>query len=161
LHHFGNALGLVVAVATVSFVEFSSRLKTAADRATAAGADRLEAICNAYLTFAEQKPARYRLMFSDDISDKSSDEYMAASHGAFQILLDALATGQHKGSKEQPTKADWENALFVWSSLHGFATLERTSKLGILRAPLDSKSAKDLRKTFVSVLVRRLRSGVS
>src|ERR1700730_1852976 len=57
-HHFGNISGLIAAVATVSFIDLAKLLRTALKRSALNDADGLEAICEAYLKFAERKPAR-------------------------------------------------------------------------------------------------------
>jgi AcrR family transcriptional regulator len=157
-HHFGNALGLMVAVATVSFLDLSARLTAATKLAARRGTDPLEAVCDAYLVFAENKAARYRIMFNDDVHDKSSAEYVSASRGSFRVLLNTVANGRGRCTGAHPAKQDWADAFFVWTSLHGFATLERTSKLKFLQAPLDIRSMSDLRKAFLSMLVHRVRA---
>ncbi|PLZ00769.1 TetR/AcrR family transcriptional regulator [Burkholderia sp. WAC0059] len=158
-HHFGNVSGLIAAVATVSFTEFSKLLKAARKRAELNGSDPLEAICDAYLRFAERKPARYRIMFSDDMRDRLDPDYSAAARGAFEILREILADGTGHGAKDESERDSWATALFVWSALHGFATLERTPRLEFLKMPLGSESNAGLRRAFLAALSQRVRAG--
>jgi AcrR family transcriptional regulator len=153
-HHFGNAAGLVTAVATVSFAEFAKLLRAALKRSVLNDSDSLEAICEAYLRFAERKPARYRVMFSDGIRDKSNADYNAAWLDAFGILRDTVKA--RLGNAE--TEDVWARALSIWSALHGFATLENARKLDFLKAPLRSETDADLRRKFLHVLLTPGRS---
>ncbi|HWZ48053.1 MAG TPA: TetR-like C-terminal domain-containing protein, partial [Herbaspirillum sp.] len=153
-HHFGNISGLITAVATVSFIDLAKLLRTALKRSALNDADGLEAICEAYLKFAERKPARYKIMFSDATRDRSDAGYNAASLDAFEILRDTIKT--HRGnSNDGKTEEDVcaSRALFIWSALHGFATLENARRLELLKAPLRSETDEDLRRKFLDVLL--------
>jgi AcrR family transcriptional regulator len=153
-HHFGNASGLVTAVAAVSFAEFAKLLRAALKRSVHNDSDSLEAICEAYLRFAERKPARYRVMFSDGIRDRSNADYNAAWLDAFEILLNTVKV--RLGNAE--TDDVWARALSIWSALHGFATLENARRLDFLKVPLRSESDADLRRKFLNALLTPERS---
>jgi AcrR family transcriptional regulator len=152
-HHFGNVSGLVTAVATVSFTDLAKLLRAALKRSALNGSDSLEAICEAYLKFAERKPARYKIMFSDANRDRSNADYNAASLDAFEILRDTIKT--HAGNSGRVGAEDaWApRALFVWSALHGFASLENARRLELLKAPLRSETDADLRRKFLNALL--------
>ncbi|MFT4085931.1 MAG: TetR/AcrR family transcriptional regulator [Gordonia sp. (in: high G+C Gram-positive bacteria)] len=112
-NHFGGKDGLLDAVVTDGFREFS--------RAIAANDDaplvRLLASGRAYREFALANPVLYSLMFSHDCAPADD-----AARGAFDVLVDVIRYGQVGGVIEA---GDPESlAMRVWSCVHGAVSLE-------------------------------------
>ena len=117
-HHFGDARGLLTAIATIGFLQLGDALATVAER------DRRSAIvahCHVYLQFALARPGLFRLMWRKEVLNIDDADHIAAAKRAF-ILSDRVVRGDdaimrsHEGLALAPTIA-------CWSLVHGFATL--------------------------------------
>lgn len=117
-HHFGDARGLLTAIATLGFTEFGDAIEAAT------GPDRpstLNRRCHAYLDFALARPGLFRLMWRKTILDMNDPDHFAAAHRVFDMTdrtirgVDATYTGLDD-PKLVPTIA-------YWSMVHGFTTL--------------------------------------
>jgi Tetracyclin repressor-like, C-terminal domain len=86
---------------------------------------QLEALIATWLAFAESHPSHYRVMFLPDIEDRTLYPAVhAASQRALELLLQIL------GACRPGSKADTEaRAVFLWSTLHGFAVLRHARVL--------------------------------
>jgi AcrR family transcriptional regulator len=119
--HFSDKQALVAAVAREGFRTFRAALVDAWQR-NGRGRAGFEAMGRAYLRFAVEHPAHYRVMFGRfDESCARDPELIDEAKGAFQALVDALADGQREGwvRKDDPLML----ARFVWSITHGIAML--------------------------------------
>jgi AcrR family transcriptional regulator len=131
-HHFGNLAGLLTAIATLGFDGLSEAMEAAATAATAAGRNRLAAICDAYLATALSRPGRFRVVFGLRSLNKHDQAFLQASARAFGILVREtraeLGTDRNDDlfSRLPSSFADDPNLpeiLLVWSVTHGFSTL--------------------------------------
>jgi AcrR family transcriptional regulator len=121
-HHFGDASGLLTAVATLGFDGLAAALREAEARGGHDPRARLREQGVAYVAFALRYPGRFRLMFRDAL--RQDDEALSrAGNAAFLVLEDGvrLAFGTPAG-KPLPRKA-WTALLGLWSVVHGFAHL--------------------------------------
>ncbi len=110
--HFKDKGELLAAVAEQGFRELRGHM----DGATATEGDPL-ASGIAYVNFALDNPALYKLMFGAGLASlASSPGLMAAGAEAFQRCLDA--SGASAGSGETPA-----GAIALWSMVHGLASL--------------------------------------
>ncbi|HTI22130.1 MAG TPA: TetR/AcrR family transcriptional regulator [Kutzneria sp.] len=100
-HHFGNRTGLLTALAAEGFERLAAEL---------GAADGLKEMGVAYVRFALDHPAHFRVMFDSDLLDADNAELVAARAKARQKL--------RAGVDGRP-----EQALAAWSLAHGFATL--------------------------------------
>jgi AcrR family transcriptional regulator len=82
----------------------------------------------AYFAYALAHPLQYRLMFGTPLPDPSQHpEMMRSGQHAFALLRDGIARmRQHDGD---PTDDAERDALFVWSAVHGLATILQTEAL--------------------------------
>jgi AcrR family transcriptional regulator len=89
----------------------------------------LEAMGRAYLAYAERNPLQYSLMFETPLPDaRQHPEMMASAQHAFALLQDCVS--------RMPLDARAElDALFVWSAMHGLASLRRTQAFDGLALP--------------------------
>ena len=124
--HFADKDALLAAIAARGFVE----LTEAMDRAVEGEDDpmrRLVAIGVAYVLFALENPALYRLMFGAGIGDVARfEELSQAGATAFARCRDALAAVQEEkgaGDSGQSDAALRNGAIALWSLVHGLASL--------------------------------------
>jgi AcrR family transcriptional regulator len=94
----------------------------------------LHSLGQAYLRFAATHPLEYRLMFNTPWPEKADHPALArdATH-AFNILRNVLARvhGDEK-SKKGLIELD---AMFIWSTMHGLASITQSSAMSHLDMP--------------------------
>jgi AcrR family transcriptional regulator len=112
--HFADRHALKAAVAERGF----AALGTAMREAAATEQDRpLRAIGRAYVAFALDRPARYRLMFGPEFAQGCAPpELDRAAQATFEALV---ATQTHADAPA----GDRTTAVAYWSLVHGLATL--------------------------------------
>lgn len=117
-YHFGDASGLLTAVAMQGFAELTQTL-TARAAGTRTPADKLQALGRAYIQFAFDHPALFHLMFRKD-KLRITDDLKALAIAAFEPLQQAVcaAAGVNDISPELLA-----SMLAAWSMVHGFAHL--------------------------------------
>ena len=87
----------------------------------------------AYLDYASSQPLEYRLMFSTPLPDAEQHPgMMKEAKRAFALLCDGLRRKaelkKHHVSDEEITL----DALFIWSGLHGLASISSSSAIATL-----------------------------
>lgn len=122
-HHFGDATGLLTAVAFEGYVAFAERLETADRQAGPDPAARLQAQGNAYVRFALENPARFQLMFRSDVVDCTQEGIAAVSAASFETLAGAIRAYYGLAPGEGLTALAYGGLLATWSMVHGFANL--------------------------------------
>jgi AcrR family transcriptional regulator len=128
-NHFPDKEALLAAVAIRGFSKLEDKVETAR---TAAGADpaaQLAATGEAYIFFAVDHPALFRLMFGPRKQDGHSEEVRAAGLSAFEPLVRVMREGMEAGTFHE---GDVQAAAFTaWSLVHGMAQLaiDRTDTL--------------------------------
>ncbi len=128
--HFANHEALLAAVLSKGFLELAQRTNAARGSAAHALAG-LEAVGVAYVDFAADHPAIYRLMFGPGCDKAAHPELLNAGQEALGVLVRAVQTCQAAGLVPNP---DTETvALAGWSLCHGLASLHAD---GILAATL-------------------------
>ncbi len=136
--HFASRDHLLAEIMRRCFVDFARHL----DRRTK-HADRdadLEAMGNRYLSYAERKPLEYRLMFGTPWPEPAEHpELVKFALHAFDILRNNLRA-KHGGLAQHRARADLD-ALFIWSALHGMASITHANVMrhlvlapGVMRA---------------------------
>jgi len=119
-HHFPDRAALLVALSDEGFRRLTVALTTAHDAAPGP-TEALEAILNAYVRFAQDNPAYFRLMFRPELKQSRSPESDDAGEAAFTVLdttvIECLAT-----NTMQPVDKD-VLAITLWSLVHGLASL--------------------------------------
>jgi AcrR family transcriptional regulator len=126
--HFADKDALLAAVARDGFVGLKGALDAARGRA-AALADQLTEMGFAYVRFAAESPAHYRVMFGGFLDRCARDPDLLADAGAaFQALVGAIVDLQ----REQRIRQDdpQQLARFVWAAVHGIAMLAIDGQLG-------------------------------
>ncbi|KQP39342.1 TetR/AcrR family transcriptional regulator [Methylobacterium sp. Leaf106] len=131
-HHFGDARGLLTAVATEGFRMLGDAL-AAADSAATDRDGRIRAQGRAYIGFALDHPAEFDTMWRCARIDTGDAAYAAAAGRAFGLLKAAVAgTAFEDGglpAVSHNTAPD-PKAIACWSLVHGLARLALDGALG-------------------------------
>jgi AcrR family transcriptional regulator len=117
--HFADKAALLGAVATEGFRTLREQL-TAAWESGGRGDAGFVAMGDAYVRFALENPAHYRVMFGGFVEALERDpELVTEAGGAFQVLVDALSALQRAGSARGDDTLLM--ARHVWALVHGLA----------------------------------------
>jgi len=126
-HHFGDASGLVAAVAARGYRELAAEMKRGAT-ADSNPVVALRAAGLAYVEFAMRRPDLFRMMFHPAVADKSAfPELEEASGTTFDFLLARITVCQHAGLVRPGDPRGL--ALSAWSTVHGLAVLAASDQL--------------------------------
>jgi AcrR family transcriptional regulator len=122
--HFESRDHLLAEIMRRCFADFAQHL----DKRPLTGnpeAD-LQAMGHAYLNYARKKPLEYRLMFGTPWPEPAQHPALVqhAVH-AFNLLRDSLRA-MHGDRSEQHAQAD-RQAMFIWSTLHGMASITQAN----------------------------------
>ncbi|HEU4539241.1 MAG TPA: TetR/AcrR family transcriptional regulator [Polyangiaceae bacterium] len=119
--YFPDKAALLASVAEEGFWE----MRSAVIRACAPYPDtrsRFNKLVDAYVRFAVEHPAHFRLMFGPEAAEKwSVPSLRAAETATFNLCLDAVIEGQRDGLVRQGEAR--EIALAGWAMMHGLASL--------------------------------------
>jgi AcrR family transcriptional regulator len=119
--HFADKADLLIAVATEGF----ERLRSALHAVTAhgaAGLEGFEAMGVAYIRFAVENPAHYRLMYGREaLARRQVPALQAAADATYDELVALIAARQATGD----LRTDDPEALayVAWATVHGLASL--------------------------------------
>lgn len=129
-HHFGDARGLLTAVAIAGFAQLADVL-AAADRAAGPGRDaRIRAQGRAYVGFALAQSARFDVMWRRARVDCDDPAYVAAGRRAFAVLESAVTgVAVDDAPAGSPAESD-PRAVACWAMVHGFARLALDGTFG-------------------------------
>lgn len=121
-HHFGDAAGLLTAVATLGFEGLAAALR---DGVARGGTDALAALRGqgiGYVRYALAHPGRFRLMFRDGMlhPDPTLQQHADA---AFEELAGGVRRAAGVKTAAQMTPAHWTAVITLWSLVHGYAHL--------------------------------------
>ena len=121
-HHFGDARGLLTAVATLGFDGLAEALRTAEAAAGNDARRRLREQGLAYVAFAMRHPGRFSLMFRNELHHEDA-ELMRAGNAAFLVLEDGVRRAFGLAPGRKLTGKAWTALLALWSVVHGYAHL--------------------------------------
>lgn len=118
-HHFGDARGLLTAIATAGFVGLGDALE-AAD-STGSREQRIRAQGIAYVRFALAERARFDIMWRVALLDRDDPAFVEAGRRAFSTL-DRAVRGE-AAPRDGPHDPRTAPSIACWSIVHGFARL--------------------------------------
>lgn len=114
-HHFGDAGGLLTALAAEGYRAFQRTLDARMALAGDDPRDRQMAAGLGYISFATARPALFRLIFgSDRINFADPDLVAAASHAYARLEAGVMAMSDSAGPAD---------VVAVWAMVHGLADL--------------------------------------
>ena len=129
--HFANKEELLAAVAEQGFRSLTERMTAEMARAPDDVSRRLEAMAIAYVEFAAENPAHFRVMFGRDVPDFSKHAGLREAHdvtvGLFRVGVSEVL--QHAGKIGVEVDVD-HFALMAWSLVHGLASLTVDGRVG-------------------------------
>lgn len=132
-HHFGDAHGLLCALAAAGFRRLLAAMEAREAGAGPDPASRLLASGLGYVDFAESAPALFQLMFGSLRDGREPPELTEAAATALGHLA-GLVT-RHRGGG--PAAA--VDMIACWSTVHGFAELSLAGRLRTLVSPGKAK----------------------
>jgi AcrR family transcriptional regulator len=148
-HHFGDAKGLLDALATEGFRRFLAAMQARQSAETSKDArQQLLASSHGYLDFAISSPALFRLMFATDMAHVKSEELAEAAQASFMHLADGVS--RLRGVSPFDVPAAMTDVMAIWSMVHGFSELYISGRLG----PPDCKPPVD-RDAVLNDLIER------
>lgn len=151
-HHFGDAAGLLAAVATQAFDGLTAALQAGNARG---GDDPLERLVEqglGYVGFALAHPGRFGLMFRCGVHRGEALEHSAQA--AFLTLEQGIRELCGLTGPAPLTPAQMQALLSVWSLVHGFAHLALAGQFDA-QLPPGGRSAL-LRETLAPMLRSQL-----
>lgn len=147
-HHFGDARGLLTAVAARAFRDFGDALE-----AGDVGANRMARIRGqglAYVRFALANRARFQLMWRKALLDRENPELVAAGDRAFDIL-DRTARGA--APPAGPDMIGLAPSIAAWSIVHGFVELALSGAFGTTPEELEAATGQLLPRVLDHLVV--------
>jgi len=152
--HFENKEALLAAVAEEGFHRLTERMVEQVAEARDDVASRFEGMAVAYVEFAAESPARFRVMFGRDIPDINKHPALREAHdftdGLFRAGVAQVLENVGKGGMTVDIDAF---TLMAWSLVHGLASLIVDGRVGdVSEAAVDPgdrvRAMTDLIKTF-------------
>lgn len=128
--HFGDKRGLIEAIIAEAFRRFANTLRGSQTHADPWA--RLHALGLAYRRFALDNPSYYALMWRRGALEglpSQGEDGEAHRHGqaAFGILIETVT--RVLASLGEPADRVEPAAIYVWSTVHGFVSLELVEEL--------------------------------
>lgn len=143
-HYFPDRESILAELVRNGFEQLHTYMSAGSTPADTA-ADRLERMGEAYIRFAIEHRALFRLMFRDEMVDIGHHpEAKAAADRSFHLLVEAVVGPSPSGEIADPAPI-----LAVWSIAHGLATLELEGKLQHL---FGERTPQDWKQIFSDVL---------
>jgi AcrR family transcriptional regulator len=143
--HFADRKALLEAVAAEGFRSFSGAMARAAEGM--AEAEQLAAMAFAYVRFALDQPALFRLMFSAELHPYRDPDLKEQAEAAYATIAVAAA--------REDKSAPGEMAVTCWSFVHGLAMLVLEEQiLGVSAGNADA-----LVRVLTERFVRDIRAG--
>jgi AcrR family transcriptional regulator len=153
--HFADKEALLTAVAAEGFRAMADLMRTRMDR-EGGPAGRLVACGVAYVLFAVQHPAHFRVMFGPHFT-RPPDFKLLSGEGtsAFGLLVQTIEQGQQEGRVREGEAMAL--SLTAWSLVHGLASLLVDGQLGL--AGQGAAEAEHLATVQTRLLLQGLATG--
>jgi AcrR family transcriptional regulator len=137
-HHFGDADGLLRAVATLAFDGLTATLEAGNARGGADPVARLREQGVGYVGFALRHPGRFGLMFRTGL--KKDEALERSAHAAFMALEQGVRDLFGVPADAPLAEVQQSALLSIWSVVHGFAHLALAGQLAHV-APAGGREA--------------------
>lgn len=147
--HFPSRDHILAAIVARCFFNFAAHLR-ARPRAQTPAEDLMN-MGLAYLAFAQTSPLQYRLMFNTPLPPVADHpEMLSNSQAAFSLLHERLKTMDLAALPDKVDDPEKHDAVFIWSALHGLASLMQADAIGTIGL------SEDDRRIATSRLFQRL-----
>lgn len=146
-HHFGDATGLLTALAAVGFrrfVETQAEIKETAASRDARGMQLAAGV--GYVTFALKNPALFRLMFSSDRKNAEDANLQAAAGAAYRGLVADVSKAR---GAAVTSPGDDPDVIAAWAMVHGLADLMISGRIS------PDAAGPDRHRAFVESVIER------
>ena len=125
-HYFDGKQALVDRVVRGAFARFAAHMESAMERQPPGSLERVRALGEAYITFALENEAYFRVIFSIQLADPRELDDLPGG-GGYHLLrrcvVDAMASGAMRQADPDVV------SLYVWSLVHGLVTLVLACKV--------------------------------
>ncbi len=153
-HHFASKADLVSAIVQGGFEEFTLALQGGADAAGPSAAQRLSGMGLAYVKFAVDNPAIFRLLFRPELRGREADGANAAAMEqaglrAYQVFIQCVQAAVREGSVQGLSD---DVAIAALSAVHGLATL-------LVDGPIDMSGRSP--DKLARIVLRALGAGIT
>jgi Tetracyclin repressor-like, C-terminal domain len=101
----------------------------------------LQEQAQAYVRFALDQPARFTLMFSNDVYDRNNPQLQEVAHRAYEVLEAAVRDARARPLFQALDAQSHGLLLGTWSIVHGFAHL---ALAGELRDPQGQPASREV-----------------
>ena len=145
-HHFGDANGLLTALAGEGYSRFLATQRQREAQAAPDARAQLIASGLGYVDFALARPALFRLMFGSNRTDYAHPDLYAGAEAAYVHLRDLTAAAGGAGPGDMAA---------VWATAHGLADLLAAGRLKML----DGLTPVDRDAAIVGIISRALPGG--
>lgn len=142
-HHFGDATGMLTALAAYGFQEFLATQHAFEARAPKTPRDQLIAAGLGYVGFARARPALFKLMFGSQRTDYRNPALGSAAEAAIGHLTSQV---------ERVGSTDAQDVAAVWATAHGLADLIIAGRINVIR----HMDEDDLQDMLTAILTRSL-----
>jgi AcrR family transcriptional regulator len=120
-HHFSDKAGLLTALATRAMDHFRATLSEAAREAGDSAREQLRAIGMAYVGFAAEQPALFRIITRSELIRRDAPEFSASYQSTIDMVKGAVIAAQREGWGRN--RDPMALVITAWSIAHGLATL--------------------------------------
>jgi AcrR family transcriptional regulator len=146
-NHFPDKQALLAAISTAGHEQLHQVLLDTFERSKATSSKVIAEIAWAYLVFALDHPAMFKLMFSGALEEeRDHPEFVAISLKSIALFEEIIAYCQSKG--QLPEGKVEEIAVKLWSLVHGFAYLMLENQF-----PIEYLHGQDLREVLKRIVV--------
>jgi AcrR family transcriptional regulator len=159
--HFANKEELLAAVAEQGFRSLTRRMIDEMAGVPDDVARQLEAMAVAYVEFATENPAHFRVMFGRDVPDIDKHSALREAHDVAVGLFRSGVTEVVGEVGPIGSQIDVDTfALMAWSLVHGLASLTVDARVGDIRESAGRPSDHILSMTaLVGTLIEAMRPG--
>jgi AcrR family transcriptional regulator len=141
-HHFGDAAGLLTALAAEGFRQFLAAQAAREAQAAPDPSSQLVAAGLGYVDFAMARPALFRLLWQSERPDFGNAELGQAARAAFQHLVDQVMAAGGRSTADEAA---------AWATAHGLADLLASGRLESL-----GSMTVQARDEMVAEIIRRV-----
>ena len=154
--HFEDKRKLLSVVSEEGYRRLGKKMAAAQKKAGSDSVEQIKALAVAYVFFAAEDPAYFRIMSEPDLT-RRANEYgplWEAHNAVVTLIVNAVSTAQSLNILGGTNARDV--AMTFWTFTHGYAETYRTKRGCFHESANPPKSKAAIRKHFLSVLAPML-----